>query len=492
MAARWIFCRIILTGLCVHHVFAFSTRWKQSRGSQRSGAEPQFKEKFFTQILDHFNYNSWGNGTFSQRYLVTDQYWRKGHGPVFFYTGNEGDVWDFALNSGFIVELAAEQEALVIFAEHRYYGKSLPFGQDSFNIKNVGLLTVEQALADYAVMITGLKEELGAQKCPVVVFGGSYGGMLSVYMRIRYPNLVAGALAASAPILSTAGLGDSGQFFRDVTADFENYKPACKDAVKAAFQELQTLVQQKDYSRIQSAFSLCQTPSSNKDIHQLNGFLRNAFTLLAMMDYPYNTSFMSKMPAFPVKVACEVMLNGTEVLSALRDAVGIVYNSTGELTCFDLYSLYVECADPTGCGLGFNSYAWDYQACTEIEMCFESNNVTDMFPPMPFTQSMRKEYCTKQWAVLPRPGWLKTQYWGDALLTSSNIIFSNGDLDPWANGGIRKSLSESLIAISIADGAHHLDLRASTEYDPPSVVKARQQEATIIAQWVKAARERMF
>ncbi|XDV20895.1 hypothetical protein PO909_026101 [Leuciscus waleckii] len=448
-----------------------------------------FKEMYFKQILDHFNYNSLGNGTYNQRYLITDQYWKKGYGPIFFYTGNEGDIWEFARNSGFITELAAVQGALVIFAEHRYYGESLPFGKDSFNIPEVGLLTVEQALADYAVMITELKKELGAQTCPVIVFGGSYGGMLSVYMRIRYPNIVAGALAASAPILSTAGLGDSTQFFRDVTADFQKINPACRDAVKGAFQKLNTLAQQKDYSRIQSAFSLCKTPSTPKDIHQLNGLLRNAFTMLAMLDYPYSTHFMGSMPAFPVKVACEIMRNGTDLMMALRDTVGIVYNSTGQLTCYDLYSLYVECADPTGCGLGFNSNAWDYQACTEIEMCYESNNVTDMFPAMTFTEQQREQYCSKRWGVLARPGWLKTQFWGQDLSTASNIIFSNGDLDPWANGGIRKTLSPSLIAINIPEGAHHLDLRESNPADPESVIVARKKESEIIAQWVKAARK---
>lgn len=39
-------------------------------------------------------------------------------------------------------------------------------------IKNTHLLTVEQALADYAVLITELKQQYGAAGCPVIAFGG--------------------------------------------------------------------------------------------------------------------------------------------------------------------------------------------------------------------------------------------------------------------------------------------------------------------------------
>uniref|UniRef100_A0A8C1JK60 Dipeptidyl-peptidase 7 n=1 Tax=Cyprinus carpio TaxID=7962 RepID=A0A8C1JK60_CYPCA len=212
--------------------------------------------------------------------------------------------------------------------------------------------------------------------------------------------------------------------------------------------------------------------------------------MMAMLDYPYSTHFMGSMPAFPVKVL-DMSLSSALILCR---PTGIVYNSTGQLPCYDLCGLYVECADPTGCGLGFDSYAWDYQACTEIEMCYESNNVTGMFPPMTFSKQQREQFCSKRWGVVAEDPTSMLQPFELPFLdlTTASNIFSIGDLVPWANGGIRKSLSPSLIAINIPEGAHHLDLRCefSNPADPESVIMAWKEESEISAQWVKAARKK--
>nr|XP_033818168.1 dipeptidyl peptidase 2 [Geotrypetes seraphini] len=747
--------------------------------SENTIKELDLQEKFFKQILNHFDFEMHGSKTYFQRYLITDQYWNETVGPLFFYTGNEGDIWNCAKTSTFIVELALEQKALVVFAEHRYYGKSLPFENRSSERENIGLLSVEQALADYALLIKDIKLQYNINDVPVIVFGGSYGGILSAYMRLKYPDIVNGALASSAPLFSVAGIGDSGMFFAEVTKIFERCSIDCSVAVRKAFKkirdlymhqatgqycmdkylsspgarmaaksgkkerektrpgedkmaaapraeavaataataaftpemltelhnvviqalgprmelissqltklesllednstrvtELETrvsavedgatamestvasltkqlhscqdkledlenrsrrgnlrfiglpetisdtallsvveswlaselpmpsslgparfervhrvgpkggsdqrprviigklhnyrhkvellrayrarrepltyetlpvrigqdysaaltdrrkvfhplcakLVEQKrrfmflypavlkihqngkwhvfdsadlagefinQYDTIKKRMHICENIQSIDDLHQVFEFARYAFTMIAVMNYPYPTNFMGYFPANSVQMACSRIIQHSDYISGLRDLVGLLYNTTGKTRCYSIYKQFIKCADPTGCGTGPDSIMWDYQACTELNFLFGSNNITDMFPSLPFTDSVREQYCFSKWHVRPRKDWLKIEFWGSDIKSTSNIIFSNGDLDPWASGGVKSNLTSSLIGIYIKCAGHQLDLRGANEADPECIAAARREEADIIATWVKNAK----
>ena len=161
-----------------------------------------YTENYFKTKVDHFSYDN--SKTFDLRYLVSTKYYSIG-GPILFYCGNEDNIEEFWGASGFIIEdLAKSFHGLVIFAEHRFFGKSFPnkSAKQDFDIKKNKYLTVEQAMNDFVDLIQYYKKNnKNVQNSPVIAFGGSYGGMLSAWSRMKFPHVFAGAVASSAPIL---------------------------------------------------------------------------------------------------------------------------------------------------------------------------------------------------------------------------------------------------------------------------------------------------
>ncbi|UYV62823.1 DPP7 [Cordylochernes scorpioides] len=364
----------------------------------------------------------------------------------------------------------------------RYYGKSLPFGAESFTPQNIGWLSIDQALADYASLLVFFEDLLCVDvRCPVITFGGSYGGMLSAFMRYKFPNLVDGAIAASAPIFQVAGVHSGEQFFQAVTKDFRD----CAASVQKAFNILDQWYREgpAGICKIQDSLGICHPVNNHKEYRHLLLWIRNAFVMSAMMDYPYPTDFMGKFPAYPVKEMCKRILSASDPVCGLRNALELTYNSVGTEQCFDTWKQFVECSDPTGCGTGPAADAWDYQCCTEMNLEGGSNGQSDMFPNLPFNKEMRDFYCMSTWKVKPRRDWLRTNFWGCSIHYASNIIFSNGDLDPWSQGGVLHNVSGAY-AVWIEGGAHHLDLRSQNPNDPYSVINARRFHQFMIQTWL--------
>lgn len=66
-----------------------------------------------------------------------------------------------------------------IYLQHRYYGKSIPFGSREEALKNastLGYFNSAQAITDYAEILLYIKEKFNARHSPVIVIGGSYAG----------------------------------------------------------------------------------------------------------------------------------------------------------------------------------------------------------------------------------------------------------------------------------------------------------------------------
>ncbi|XP_030473828.1 uncharacterized protein LOC115691362 [Syzygium oleosum] len=435
-----------------------------------------FETFFFNQTLDHFNYRPESYTTFKQRYLINSKYWggANSSAPIFIYLGAEEPIENDLEAIGFLPENAAQFKALLVYIEHRYYGTSIPFGmslEEALKDPNArGYFTSSQALADYAAIIRYMKEELKAKDCPVIVVGGSYGGMLASWFRLKYPHLAFGALASSAPILYFDGITPQDGYFSVVTKDFMEASKTCYQTIRDSWAEIDRVASEPGgLLRLSKIFKTCRPLESGDE---LKNYLILQYAGAAQYDDP---------PTYPVEVMCKGIDGGnTSETNILEKIFAGVVASHGNSTCY--------IAPPTGTTPSQTKLGWGWQRCSEMMMGVGITN-NSMFQANPFNLSTFNDRCNSSYGVVPRLHWITTYYGGHDIEQvlrkfGSNIIFSNGLRDPYSSGGVLKNISDTIIAIYTQKGSHCLDILVADQTDPKWLVRQRKMEVEIIKGWI--------
>jgi len=238
---------------------------------------------------------------------------------------------------------------------------------------------------------------------------------------------------------------------------------------------------------------------------------------MAMTDYPYPAFFLEPMPGYPVKESvkpfenievlskhtylksaksfAKKMIFGAEketnqtgfnareiqLLQALANSTNVYFNYTGQYPCTNL-------SDWEGTGT-LDGYGWNILACNQLFMPTGFGE-DSMFIPLKIDYEANTKMCQETYGLTPDYDWALRFFGGFDIekdfLAVTNIVFSNGELDPWRAGGLNANVTAdgSGIALYIEGGAHHLDLRPPNVNDPPLVTEARNIEMANIKKWI--------
>jgi hypothetical protein len=409
--------------------------------------------------------------------------------------GGEGDI---APSTGiyypFIIQLAAQFGALVVEPEHRFYGESQPFPQ--YSTQTLQLLTAQQALADTARFIQYIKAEYKSPNSPVLTIGGSYPGWLSAMMRIRYPEVVDFAYAASAPMRFYSQDVQQYAYYEVITKSAEKASPGCAASVRSM---LATLLA-SDKPTIIKNLELCsplpdyiqQDPVSTM-INEINMVVMYTFATLNMENYPPpNTSLKTACDAIKMSVgsgnnweALGTFLRGYSTTSLKRSNADC-YNLTNQLPAGN--NATITSGDWSGVGNGINGANWDFETSTLLVEQIGTNGQTDMFLPREFTLDWLTQHSKIRFNTVPHPT-LLADLWGFGDLKkigTSFIIFTNGLNDGWSAGGVMEPIPEKdIFVLNMPNGAHHSDLAHSIIMnDTPDVFAVKATITQIIGNWL--------
>ncbi|KAF7632555.1 hypothetical protein Mgra_00008070 [Meloidogyne graminicola] len=468
--------------------------------------------------IDHFSYSN--SRTFKIRYLINTEHFNKKDAPIFYCMGDEGfgSAESDATKLGFLWEITPEFGAALVFVDHRYFGKSLPFGNESnTNISNLGYLSSEQSLADHALVIKYLKNKRlpNAQNSPIILFVLKRTKKKKKFflfelknncIYIGYPHLTAGAIASSAPVhyFENVPSNPPYSYVDNIMRVFikngcpYNLLMASFDAIRKMSNTANGRMFLNQQYHLSPLSQITNSDDAELLLDNLNTvmFLALIFPLffLTQVNFPYASTYY-ETPAYPIKLACKplsIAKTQEQLAAAPFEFINVLFNTTGTEKDFQLWNYtYDNSVDVlyTNYNLlkkkvGHGLHGPPFDPFTKTCPFNETKYLNDICfsPPL----SSFKEYNTE----LFRPNWLMTEY-GYEYPTATNIIFSNGDGDAWLGGGWRQTNTNvgSIYSLIVKDGVHGYDLRESHPEDTQSVKDVRLQEKFHIATWIHEAKQ---
>jgi len=439
----------------------FSSRPRYSENDIKTS----YPAHWFNQLLDHFSFNP---TTWKQRYFINNSYYKQNRSPQFIFLGGEAPAPFFNFQEAQIIKWAQQFNALYLVIEHRYYGESLPFKK--FSTANMSYLTSQQALADAANFITWYNTTL-ENPGPWIVFGCSYSGALSAWFRAKYPNIVFASVAPSGPVNAFSNFtGYFGQFQTSAGTI-----PGCVSAVQQGVAQISDLWN-TNLAKLQQMFNSCE-PLTLKNQWYFNFRLMGTVGSSDQMDNP---------PSWPLNATCAAMVAGNASNYGYASAwAGLMDSSkcnnfdpsvTGKLASLEIPN---------------SNRAWMWQSCAEFGWFKPSYPGTSIFWS-DITLENVMSICEASFQIKNmQPNTAQTNaYYGGPDLLATNVMFTNGLLDPWHLVSILSDVpAPSQVQAVTYDAGHCATVDQSYSTDPPSVVSARQVVVnflnTSIAQWMK-------
>ncbi|DBA69290.1 TPA: hypothetical protein ACH3X2_012961 [Trebouxia sp. C0005] len=474
--------------------------------------------------VDHFGSVQYSrNDTYSMRYiLIWPETKPNASSPIYLFCAQEVTLPEASPGAGFYSALANSTGALQIWPEHRYYANSAPYTPtDQF-----AHFTIEQALVDHVELVLYVQNMFNLTTNPVIAIGSSYSGQLSSYLRMRYPDVIAGAISSSPTSFGCPGLGLDPSYdpygFAKVatrTASSEGGSAAaCPANVQKFFQTILSLgASASGRKTINTDMSLCSdsTLASDDDVQNLALYVQNQWTTAAQYNAPIADLGLAGVPAYRVRVACNYFksttLSTTQLLSNMVSALAVFNaNTTTSNGCLDVTGATAE-PEPEAPGTAeppsvttldvsvaspeaepepnatpepSSSDKFAYQVCNQDQTPVSFDGVTDMFFDFPFDLDANDKECVQQYGIHSQYNWAAYNFGLSAVRQSSNIFFTNGIYDPFVACGPTVNISATITA-AVYEGCHAYDVGTPYPEDPPSVTAARNQGAALIAQWVK-------